>query len=535
MINWIKDILKISSDTEIIEWRTQDSIHNFLSSNIDTDGKLNEKANDLPDEVRDDNEIKFAPGLMDAMFGADNSDDSKKRTQELYKHLKRVAKNGDKISEQEFYKLVTEDEGVISIIDNFLQLASDDGLPVEPYLFQFSKDLATKAPKRNAVKFGIALLGLGHNKSVLNDLQILGLHDEFTVYATIAIANLAEDPAIALWELAQKVDGWGKIQLVDRLANMELNEQIKEWLVFEGYKNNIMYEYLAYTCATHGLLHERLESEKIEKKLFKAAEDIIDALIAGGPAEDISCYEHAASLVENFLLHAKDHANDIGDFLTIHRIKDFLIELQNDIGTHADNGWTQDIISNCIIDAVQIINSRDWAQLTTEGLKSSDNITYWNAKQAAAKLSIDLWDTVWRRLVENPADSSAWFDVTHYAKPDKAEQIIDFALNNIPLEEYATGPKDSYGIGPDHGKYMILDTAITFLENHPRQGEKVLLVGLKSPVTRNRNMVIKALKAWTKDNWSPEIEKELYKLRNIEPNKDTKANIERLINGQELE
>jgi hypothetical protein len=472
---------------------------------------------------------------MDAMFGADNSDDSKKRTQELYKHLKRVAKNGDKISEQEFYRLVTENEGVIAIIDNFLQLASDDGLPVEPYLFQFSKDLATQAPKRNAVKFGIALLGMCHNKSVLNDLQILGLHDEFTVYATIAIANLAEDPANALWELAQKVDGWGKIQLVDRLANMELNDPIKDWLVLEGYKNNIMYEYLAYTCATHGLLHERLESDKIEKKLFKASSDIIEALIAGGPAEDMSCYVHASSVVENFLRHAKEYANDIGDFLTLHRIKDFLTELQNEIGNHADNGWTQNIISNCIIEAVQIINSRDWEQLTIEGLKSTDNGTFWNAKQAAVNLGIDLWDTVWSKLVENPSDSSAWYDVTHYAKAENTEQIIDFALNNIPLEEYATGPKDSYGIGPEYGKYMILDTAILFLENHPKKGEKILLAGLKSPVTRNRNMVLKALKAWTKDNWSPEIEKGLYELQNIEPNKDTKANIERLINGQDLE
>ena len=37
-----------------------------------------------------------------------------------------------------------------------------------------------------------------------------------------------------------------------------------------------------------------------------------------------------------------------------------------------------------------------------------------------------------------------------------------------------------------------------------------------------------------KENWSSEIEKEVKRLREIEPNKDTKENIERLLNGEEL-
>ena len=61
MINWFRDILKTGGGAELIEWRTQDSIYSFLSANINADGKLIKKANDLPDEVRNYNEIKFAP------------------------------------------------------------------------------------------------------------------------------------------------------------------------------------------------------------------------------------------------------------------------------------------------------------------------------------------------------------------------------------------------------------------------------------------------------------------------------------------
>ena len=138
----------------------------------------------------------------------------------------------------------------------------------------------------------------------------MGLHDEFTVYSTIAIANLSDNVENDLWELAQKVDGWGKIQLVDRLARPELKQPIKDWLIYEGYKNNIMYEYLAYTCAVNGLLHKKLETEQIEHKLFKSTSDIIEALIVEhSPSEDIRAYSYASQVIQDFIRHAKKTLN----------------------------------------------------------------------------------------------------------------------------------------------------------------------------------------------------------------------------------
>ena len=264
---------------ELIEWRTDNSILKFLSSNLDVEGNLTEKAHDLPDEKKEEDKIRFAPGFMDAMFDEEDSDDSKKRVSELVARMKKIAEKGDKMSEQAFYQGVTEDEQVIRIIDQVLEAIANDSFPIEPFLFSFAKDLTTKTDKRNAVKFGIAILGRCQNKSLLNEIKILGLHDEFTIFSAIAVSNLSENPASDLWDLAKKVDGWGKIQLVDILAEMELNQEIKDWLILEGYKNNIMYEYSAFTCAMSGQLHKKLESEQIDKKLFKSSADIIRALI----------------------------------------------------------------------------------------------------------------------------------------------------------------------------------------------------------------------------------------------------------------
>ena len=536
MKDWLKNIFRSSEQLQVGKWRTANSIFTFLSTNFDTDGNLKDVAHDLPDEKRDDeNKLRFAPGLMDAMFGAESSDDSSKRIGELTKLLLKIAKQGDQKAQSNFYNLVALNDEVIGIVDGFLKSIVDQELPIEPYLFGFAKDMALKTNNRNAVKFGIAIIGLCQNKSVIKELKVLGLHDEFTVFSAIALSNISDNLIDDLWELAQKVNGWGKIQLVDRLANMELSDEQREWLIRKGYKNSIMYEYLVYTCALNGKLHEKLESEKIDKELFKSAEEIIVALLAEhSPSEGISAYRYASSVVENFVHHAKTHTSDIANFLALHQIRDFLVELQKDINEQNKNGWTDDIISNCIIDISSILDSKDWRDLTYKALNSSDQMIYWNGKSAADKLEVDIWEIVWKKLQQKPLDSTAWYDVTHYAKQDKAEQVIEFALANLPLSDLGTGPKDAMGLGADYIKYQPLDTVITFLEDYPKKGEQIILTGLNSPVTRNRNMAIKVLAKWKIENWSETIIKQVNELNAIEPNKDTKLNLQKLLNGEEL-
>lgn len=533
MIDWIKNLLKNDEPKEILEWETEESILRHLKRNINEDGSLKESAETLPDEKKADNEIKFAPGLMDAMFGADESEESKSRIKQLSSLIGKIAKNGDNQSKSDFYREITENESVIGIIDEFLQKLVQSSLPVEPYLFDYANTLATKTNNRNTVKFGIAILGLCQNKKPIGDIKILGLHDEFTVFSAIAISNLSDNLVNDLWELAKQVDGWGKIQLVDRLAEMELNSEIKDWLVLEGYKNNIMYEYLALTCAKNGMLNEKLNAEYIDDNLYSSAGDIIIALMDEGPAVGMSEYDESSETIDSFIQHSKTRNLNINNYITLHRIKDYLEESPEENETLKN--WNQNDLSNCLIDINELLNSKDWTIEVKNALKSSDNIEYWNGKQAAEKLGIDLWDTVWNKLKQNPLDSSAWYDVTANSKENNVEEIIDFAINNLPLEFLGSGPKDSSGIGDDYQKHSSLDSVITFLENYPKKGEKLILVGLDSPVTRNRNMAIRVLDKWKAENWSNEITKKINRLKKIEPNEDTKNNIERLLKGEELE
>ena len=120
--------------------------------------------------------------------------------------------------------------------------------------------------------------------------------DEADDEPTCATGRSSDEPDVVLWELAKTVDGWGRIHIVERLAETERPE-IKDWLLREGYRNSIMYEYLAYTCATAGNLLTALSGEHVDRDLLTSAGDIIQALISGGPAEDMDGYEEGATAV----------------------------------------------------------------------------------------------------------------------------------------------------------------------------------------------------------------------------------------------
>ena len=532
-MNWIKRIFNRSKP---IEWKTENSIYQYIADNLDAQGCLKDSVHRLPDEPQDDNEnaIKFAPGLIDTLFGAQDTDDSKVRIKQLNRLIERIAKHGDDVSQLEFYENITANTDAIGIIDAFLQEMIANQLPINPYFFEFAKGLAFQTRHRNSVKFGLALLGLCQNQLIVDKIKILGLHDEFTVFATVALTNILEHPTEHLWQLARQVDGWGKIQLVDRLVQMELSEAQEEWLVLEGYKNSIMYEYLAYTCAVKGELHKRLAAPTISNKFFISAGEILSALIMGGPAEDMVDYEHAATTTKHYIHHAQKLTSTIADFLVLKQIQEFLVQIKSDIGNHGKNGWSHEIIDQGLDDIEPLINDSGWEELTRHALRSTDHLVYWNGKQAAKKLNMDIWDVLWQKLLDNPLDFSYWFDVTHDSKPQQADQIIDFGITAFPLKELATGPKDSLGLGENYSRYHAFDSLVTFLENHPSKGESIILAALNSPVTSNRNSAINSLSKWTKAHWSKSIQNQLEELKNIEPNEKTKNNIERLLNGQEL-
>jgi len=181
------------------------------------------------------------------------------------------------------------------------------------------------------VKAGIALLGISGGQEDADLLLTLGRHEELTLYCAVALANSSPDPETALWSLARSVDGWGRIQTVERLKETG-RDDIQDWLVRDGFRNQVMDEYLAWVAATTGKLLDRLRGPDPDHDLVRAARDIATALIAGGPAEDIDDYPDAPGLLSLLVTLMTTRTESLEDFNAIHGVAGFL---------RGNDGWDE--------------------------------------------------------------------------------------------------------------------------------------------------------------------------------------------------
>lgn len=518
-----------------LPWNNRPSIFGHIQANLESSGRLVASAHNLPDEeIRYKNEsLRWVPGAMDGAFGHHGSPGSGKEKAERIGDLMKVISKKNGLAEKiALYNILSEDN-IMDFIDPALEKIIAAEVPVYPHLHDYARWLAFESPDRGPVKFGIALLGLIRDNNDLDKIITLGKHEEFTLFSAVAITNSSENSEQVLWELAKCVDGWGRIHLVERLANTE-DRSIKKWLLREGYKNSVMYEYLAYTCAVAGNLKMELSAADIEEDVLSAAGDIIVALINGGPAEHIDHYEDGAEVTQRYLMHLVNQADTLDAFLNAAAIKNFLEDNEVDWTERERKGWSADLRSDLLIDLHKILSDAKWKQMVLEKQDTTDDREFWQVSQAASVLGISLWEAHWQRLVKDPFRSTHWYDVMRNADEERIRQIVALALEKLPLSEIATGPADNMGIGLAYNPHSCLDFLLQDLGDYPGQGFELIKTGLVSPVTRNRNMAIKALSGWGAEHWPQGTVELLLQAKADEPNEDTRKNIDNLLAGKAL-
>jgi hypothetical protein len=516
-------------------WGEYPSIYSHINDNLNLSGALNDVGEKLPDDERrfKPGELRWVSGGMDGAFGhhggTNNNEKISKQVAELVNSISRKNELSDKI---DLYNLLLDDS-LMDFIDLALEKIVELKPPIDPFLHNYAKWLVTKSPDRGPVKFGIAILGLISEESDLEFITLMGKHEEFTLFSAVAVTNILEKPDNILWEMAKSVDGWGRIHLVERLANTDRSE-IKNWLVTEGYKNSVMYEYLAYTCAVSGDLHLILSKPIINIDMLNSAGEIIDALIAGGPAESIDDYEHAASVISDYLRHIEHNAMTLDQFIIAYDIKEFLSGSEEEWSKREKGAWEKHDRHALEKKAEKIVNKPEWRQLVLDNLNTADEAVFWKVNRSADILKIDIWETHWKRLTDSPLDSGRWYNIMSHVNASRIDDVLNFAKQALPLDKIASGPGKELGIGKEFNAHSCLDFILQVLGQYPGKGVNLIKVGLRSPVVRNRNMSIKALSKWGQENWPDGIVPFLEEMKLVEPEDDVKKSIETLLKGESL-
>ncbi|MDP2877690.1 MAG: hypothetical protein Q8O00_15985 [Holophaga sp.] len=532
------DLFRAAWNIETVDtpWdRSRVPIFQFISSHLQENGSgLRDGGESLPDELPpDDTQVRWAAGALDGVGiyhggWAGGSEKADQLLEALISTLKRI----DTTRLDHLYSLLKE-EGAISIVDPVLEKAREAAKAKKldtTRLWRLAHWLAKNAPDREPVKFAMAILGMFIGPDHRETLMVLGRHDEFTLYAAVAVGNTFDDPETSLWDLAKGVQGWGRIHSVERLAKIATRPEIKHWLLIEGHHNAVMPEYLASPCATGGgMLQALMENTPPDAVLVGSAE-ILDALVAGegGPFEGLETLPDGPEIVRLYLDHVDSRGEAVAHYITTHTLKQWAEHEQTgEEQGHPEKGtWPSDARTGIAPHCQKILVNPAWKERIQAALDAEDKVLFAEADRAAGLMGMDVWPIHMDRLRQDKGDG--WWSVTRTKDAGRMAQLVALAEERLPLEQMATGPDVKMWGGPLNQEFNALDFILQALDQFPGLGWPLINTGLQSPVIRTRNMAIKALEGWEQANWPDEVRALLEQALAAEPNEDTRKLIERL-------
>jgi hypothetical protein len=488
------------------------AIFDHLRGNIDPAGRLPAEVT-LPDDERvASGSPRWVPGALDGVVSHHSAVGGVDRAAEVAALLSKACRRPAVRHLRALYEGVAADD-VMEYVDALIETLHREP-PNRQALHAIGRWLATTASDRGAVKLGVALLGVTGLGDEVAVVRTLGAHEEFTVYCAVAVSNGLPDPESELWALASAVDGWGRVQCVERLRGTS-DPDIRAWLLREGFRNSIMYEYLAYIAATTGGLLAALHGD-VDRGLLTSAGEILSALIEGGPAEDIDDYESAADAVEAFLSLMDKRAETLGDFSTVAKIQRYLSQEREWTGS-----WTTSRREAFEVVCARVLGQDRWLAEIDAGLASPNQAEFYLATEAARVRGVDTFEAHVSRIEADPY-GMAWYEAWRQAGASRAERLADLARTLLPIADIATGPADESGLGPGWRAHSALDWTLQSLREHPGVGTDLVLAGLRSPVTRNRNLALSALQQWPRDIWPPEAPAAIETVAAADPNPRTR-------------
>jgi hypothetical protein len=441
------------------------------------------------------------------------------------------------------YATVTDGAPLLGVADALSEaLLARQGSLDPARVATVGEHLARNAHHREAVKLGILLLGLvGAGATHEAVVTTLGAHDELTLFAAVALSHMAGEAAMV--NLAKRVTGWGRIQIVERLATTE-DPEIADWLLREGWRNEVMLEYTATICARAGRLAARLGDPAVDDAILDGAAAILEAMVSGrgGPAEGIDDWAEAAAGVAAYLARLGEGrgAGSIAHLLAAATLRDFLDEpdvdgaggwaarLRDGVG-----GWTAARRAELRARAEEVVARPGWRPLVEAALASGDPARLWDADRAARLLGIDTYDVHRQRVERAPTDAFAWSRLLLGAGGARLAEAVALAERLLPLEAIATGPSDELGLGPSYAAHTALEMVVQALPEAPAGlGWPLVRAALRSPVVRGRHGAVRVLFAWERARWPAEVAPLVERALEEEPNDGVRARLEALREGR---
>lgn len=370
-----------------------------------------------------------------------------------------------------------------------------------------------------SVKLGLILLtlfDLSDNEGAKRILKVLAYSEEFTDYVIWNTAGWKEEEKQDFYfELAKKLKGWGKINVVE-MMKADTAEK-KEWLLCHGCKNTVLYAYLGYECAMKCDLYEHLKAGNFSDEEFAGASDIIAGLLDEGPCQGMSVMDEPVELALLYLEECKKHNWDAEQ-----------VALITDLASYFKNSKIEDA-GRVVAKAQEVLERLDLNVFIVENIENNTH----NCMRIADMYDIDMSEHLLRLM---KMDFPKYYQFCYYFfRNDKCiDDFMELCDRKIDYDKYPNEMGNSLGLGAVQGE-IRLDMIVQYLDKHYRKGSKLIKVCIQSPITRWRNMAAKAMLGWVKESERDlrsidiELYNEVKRVYEIELNEQTKAMWEKLL------
>ncbi|MEV6865336.1 hypothetical protein AB0M44_30550 [Streptosporangium subroseum] len=380
------------------------------------------------------------------------------------------------------------DPPALDIADALLDELRHRRLPKDR-LHAVGRHLAEHGTRRNATKIGLVLVGACGDTRDRGLLLLLGALEEFTLYAVVALTRTQPDPQRAAYELARRVQGWGRIHAVERLEGCD-DPEIKAWLLRDGFSNGIMDEYLAHLAATTGDLYSALLESEIDDDLLDGAGGILSALALGGPAEDMTDYADAVPALSRYAELIDWHEATVGRLNHLLGVAWFLRSPPEGLD------WPDTDLRGLRDRYEELLRQPRWQDLVLGHLADPFRKDFAATLWTASRLGLPVVPHAMTYLDLNPLDQHAWHVAMENATPAEAALLTGLAERLLPLEELAGGPADHLAFGPGREADWILNSLVSSLGAFPGTGLPLIRVGLATRIIQIRRAALDALSAW---------------------------------------
>lgn len=374
---------------------------------------------------------------------------------------------------------------VARIRGSLLKKIIDDIQEYDPHkLSTLAYSLTMFGTKLETVKLGLLLLVLfdfADDEVVKKHLITLGMYEEFTSYVISSVKSWPEGMRNHVYYVyAQKLRGWGKINAMECIE--PINDEIKEWILCNGCRNEIGYKFLAVTAYKKSDLAARLKEGGLNEEQMNGARDIMRGLLEDPSGSGIASIDNPALLAMRYFKELADHDIALEDVVNMYQIKDYFMNADK-ASRPADKDMALSVID-------RLIGISDAEKKVREGVYDKPELSV----PTAAHAGIDIADALMECVV---SDFDRYYKYGYYLLMDNVyvDEFLTVCEKNLAGRDFKEGMGLNVVTADDDNIWM-LDTVIQYLSVYPGKGSKLIVTAIGSSILKFRSAAAKVIADW---------------------------------------